>query len=173
VALHKGQSPILYNAGFDRPFEQDGFDWEVGHQQSAGRSGALVARAVSETRGTVLDIRFTGRAFSVPLIRQHLFLGPGRYRLRGHYKTAQMRIEQGLAWSVSCTANGKQAGKSAGLGDTANAWQPFEFVFSVPPDCGWVASLQLETFAPLDATQGSRGRASFDALALDQLEQKK
>jgi hypothetical protein len=43
-------------------------------------------------------------------------------------------------------------------------------VFSVPPRCGWVASLQLEAFAPLDATLGSRGHASFDALALEKLE---
>lgn len=170
VALHQGASPTIYNAGFDRPFEDDGFDWEVTAQHPASRAGAIVGRARDERRGSLLDIRFTGRGFAVPLVRQHLFLGPGRYRLRGHYKTTQLRIEQGLAWSVRCTTSSAQAGKSAGLGDTANAWQPFEFVFSVPPDCGWVATLQLETFAAIDATQGSRGRASFDALALEQLE---
>jgi hypothetical protein len=171
VALHQGASPIIYNAGFDQPFEEDGFDWEPAPQHPIGRSGAIVARAAEPARGSVLDIRFTGRPFSVPLIRQNLFLGPGRYRLRGDYKTAQLRMEQGLAWTVRCTASAAQAGKSAGLRDTANAWQTFEFVFSVPPDCGWVATLQLETFTPLEATLGSRGRASFDALELKRLEQ--
>jgi hypothetical protein len=170
VALHKGASPILFNASFNHPFEEDGFDWELPSQQPIGRAGAIVARAADESRGSVLDIRFTGRPFAEPLIRQHLFLGPGRYRLQGDYKTAQLRIEQGLAWSLRCTASAVQAGKSAGLGDTANVWRPFEFVFSVPQDCGWVATLQLEAFAPLDATLGSRGRASFSALALQKLE---
>lgn len=170
VALHKGKSPTIYNAGFNQPFEEDGFDWEVTAQHPIGRAGAIIGRASDETRGSLLDIRFTGRPFSVPLIRQYLFLGPGRYRLHGDYKTAQLRMEQGLAWSVRCTASKAEAGKSPGLNDTANAWQPFEFVFTVPPRCGWVASLQLEAFAPFEATLGSRGRASFAALALEKLE---
>jgi hypothetical protein len=170
VALHKGVSPILYNAGFDRPFEENGFDWEVAAQHPIGRAGALVGRVVDETHGSALDIRFTGRPFATPLVRQYLFLGPGRYRLRGDYKTAQLRMDEGLAWTVRCTASTVQAGKSEGLNDTGNAWQPFEFVFSVPPNCGWVASLQLETSAPIQATLGSRGRAAFDSLALQKLE---
>jgi hypothetical protein len=170
VALHKGVSPIIYNAGFDRAFEENGFDWEVAAQHAAGRAGALVGRAADETHGSTLDIRFTGRPFAVPLVRQYLFLGPGRYRLRGDYKAAQLRMEEGLAWTVRCTASAVQAGKSAGLNDTGNAWQPFEFEFSVPRNCGWVASLQLETFTPIQATLGSRGRAAFDSLALQQVE---
>jgi hypothetical protein len=75
-----------------------------------------------------------------------------------------------LAWTVRCTATPTEAGRSQSLNDTSNTWHRFEFVFSVPPRCGWVASLQLEAFAPLDATLGSRGHASFDALALEKLE---
>lgn len=169
VALHKGVSPTLFNASFDRPFEEDGFDWEVTPQQPLGRSGALVGRTSDEQRGALLDIRFTGRPFSVPLVRQYVFLGPGRYRLRGDYKTTQLRMEQGLAWTVRCTSSA-QAAQSAALGDTSNAWQKFEFQFAIPAHCGWVASLQLETVAPFEATLGSRGRASFDALSLEKLE---
>jgi len=169
VALHQGVSPTLYNAGFDQPFEEDGFDWEVASQQRSSRAGAVVARASDDKRGALLDIRFTGRPFAVPLVRQHVFLGPGRYRLRGDYRSSQLRMEQGLAWTVHCTSSA-QASKSAALGDTSNAWRQFEFEFSIPANCGWVAALQLETFAPLDATLGSRGRASFDALSLVKLE---
>jgi hypothetical protein len=169
VALHAGASPTLYNASFDQPFEADGFDWEAGAQQPIGQSGAQVRRARDEQRGPVLEIRFTGRPFSVPLVRQHVFLGPGRYRLRGDYKTGQLRIEQGLAWTVRCTAT-PQSAQSTSLGDTANQWQRFDFEFAIPANCGWVTSLQLETFAPFEATVGSRGRASFDALSLEKLE---
>jgi hypothetical protein len=170
VALHKGKSPTIYNAGFVQPFEEDGFDWEATAQRPIGRAGAIIGRGSDETRGPLLEIRFTGRPFAVPLIRQHLFLGPGRYRLHGDYKTVQLRMEQGLAWTVRCTATPTEAGRSQSLNDTSNTWHRFEFVFSVPPRCGWVASLQLEAFAPLDATLGSRGHASFDALALEKLE---
>jgi hypothetical protein len=170
VALHQGTSPIIYNAGFKQPFEEDGFDWEASPQHPISRVGAILGRAADETHGSLLDIRFTGRPFAVPLVRQHLFLGPGHYRIHGAYKTTQLRIEQGLAWTVRCSASPVQAGKSAGLLDTAGAWIPFEFEFSVPPDCGWVATLQLETFAAFEATVGSRGRASFAALALNKLE---
>jgi hypothetical protein len=169
VALHRDASPTLYNASFDQAFEADGFDWEVAAQQPIGRSGAQVRRAADETRGPVLEIRFTGRPFSVPLVSQHVFLGPGRYRLRGVYKAGQLRMEQGLAWTMRCTSTAQSA-HSAGLGDTGDLWQPFEFEFAIPPDCGWVASLQLETLAPFEAAVGTRGSASFDALSLARLE---
>jgi hypothetical protein len=102
------------------------------------------------------------------MVRQHLFLGPGRYRLRGDYKTSQLRMDHGLAWTLRCTTAAHSA-RSAGLGDTANQWQRFEFEFAIPAHCGWVASLQLETFASLDAVEGSHGHASFDALSLERL----
>jgi hypothetical protein len=168
VALHLGASPTLYNAGFDQPFEADGFDWEVAAQQPISRRGAVVRRATDEKRGPVLDIRFTGLPISDPMVRQHLFLGPGRYRLRGDYKTSQLRMDHGLAWTLRCTTAAHSA-RSAGLGDTANQWQRFEFEFAIPAHCGWVASLQLETFASLDAVEGSHGHASFDALSLERL----
>jgi hypothetical protein len=171
VALHRRTLPMLYNGGFDQAFQQDGFDWELPPQGNASRAGALVERTGAGEKGAALDIRFTGRAIALPLVRQNLFLGQGRYRLRGEYKVAQLRMEQGLAWVVRCTAaqTASPAGRSGGLRDTG-AWQPFEFEFSIPEKCGWVASLQLETSTPYEATVGSRGRASFTGLSLEKLE---
>jgi hypothetical protein len=161
--------PLVYNGGFDEAFQPDGFDWEVGPGGPAGRAGAFVERRLAENRGAVLDIRFTGRALQAPLIRQYLFIGEGRYRLRGDYMARQLRIEQGLAWTVACTAAPIQAGKSGALVDSAGVWQPFSFEISVPPGCGLVASLQLETFAPSEAALGARGRVAFDALSLEKV----
>lgn len=163
--------PLVYNGGFDEPFQPDGFDWELPPPAPASRAGAFVERRGGDHRGAVLDIRFTGRAIHVPLVRQHLFLGEGRYRLRGDYMTRQLRMESGLAWTIACTAAPVQAGKSDALVDTAGVWHPFSFEFSVPPGCGMVASLQLETFAPSQAPLGARGRAAFDALALEKIAQ--
>jgi hypothetical protein len=168
LRLHAKALPLLYNGGFDEAFQPDGFDWEVAARAPSNRAGAFVDRRRVEQRGSVLEIRFTGRAMQVPLVRQYLFLGEGRYRLRGDYMAHQLRIEQGLAWTVNCTA-ATQAGKSAALEDTAGAWQPFSFEFSVPAGCGLVASLQLETYAPSEAALGARGQVAFDAFSLQKL----
>ena len=167
LVLQGKPMPALANGGFDEAFAVDGFDWEVMAAGPPSRAGAIVERRGAEERGAVLDLRFTGRAIAVPLIRQYLFLGPGRYRLRGDYMTRQLRMEQGLAWNVHCTAAKSQAGGSPALQDTGGAWQPFTFEFTVPADCGLVASLQLETFAPTEAALGARGRVAFDAFSLE------
>ena len=171
VALHQRTLPTLYNGSFDQPFEEGGFDWEVTAQHPISRSGAIVGRTGDPKRGALLDIRFTGRPIAMPLVRQDVFVAPGRYRLRGDYRAMQLRMEQGLAWTLRCTSNAQaQVTRSQSLGDTGNAWRPFEFVFAISPECGSVASLQLETFTPFEATVGSRGRAAFDALSLEQLQ---
>lgn len=169
LALHGKALPALYNSGFDDSFQPDGFDWEVTASGPASRSGAIVERRGAEARGATLDIQFTGRALVNPLVRQPLFLGEGRYRVRGDYMARQLRMEQGLAWTVRCTAAPLQAGRSDALGDTGGAWKAFAFEFSIPRGCGLVANLQLETFAPFEAALGARGRAAFDAFSLEKL----
>jgi hypothetical protein len=169
VSLHDGPMPTLYNASFEEPFDPDGFDWEPTFTTPASRAGAIVERRGSDKHGAVLDIHFTGRAFQVPLVRQYLFIGEGHYRLRGEYMAHQLRMEQGLAWAVQCTATSASAGRSAALADTGGSWEPFTLDFSVPAGCGAVASLQLEPFAPFEAKLGARGHVVFDAFSLEKL----
>lgn len=167
-AQQKGPAPLLHNGGFDQPFQPDGFDWELAATLPS-RAGALVAQRGAANRGQVLDIEFTGRPLAIPIIRQHVFAGPGKYQLRGRYMSSRLRVEEGMAWVVRC-ADGRRAdavaGRSGGLKDTAGKWETFQFGFAVPPDCGLVVSLQLETFVPSEAAAGFKGRASFDALEL-------
>lgn len=169
LALRGGSQPILFNDGFDEPFNGEGFDWEVGSLGPPSRAGAVVERKNGDRRGAVLEARFTGRALTMPLVRQHLFLGEGRYRLRGDYMARQLRTEQGLAWTLRCTASKASAGSSPPLVDTGGHWRTFTFEFSVPEGCGTVASLQLETYAPFEAALGLRGQAAFDAFMLEKL----
>jgi len=167
VSLHDGPLPALYNGSFEEPFDPDGFDWEPTVTTPASRAGAIVERRGSDKHGAVLDVRFTGRALPAPLVRQYLFIGEGRYRLRGEYMAQQLRMENGLAWTVQCTTSRASAGRTAALGDTGGSWEPFTLDISVPPGCGAVVSLQLETFAPFEAGLGARGRVAFDALSLE------
>lgn len=164
LSMHGKSVPLLFNASFDHAFEQDGFDWEA--PASLRRPGVIVERRRAEQRGAVLDLQFTGRAISVPIVRQYLFIAPGRYRLRGDYLARQFRMEEGLRWVLRCSSS-SSAGASAPLQDTQGVWRTFEFDIAVPRDCGIVAALQLETATPANAALSGRGRVSFDAFSLE------
>ena len=166
VAQHKDTVPLLFNASFDQPIEADGFDWEFVNAPRS-RAGVLVEQETAARRGFVLDIDFTGRSFTAPVARQYLFLPPGGYRLQGQYMASKLRSEGGLSWGVQCLVGKRPViGRSPGLQDTGGVWKPFEFEFEVPPDCGAVASLQLEPAAAYEATAGIKGHAAFDAFSL-------
>lgn len=165
VALHRDQVPLLYNAGFDQRLQLDGFDWEYTWAPRS-RAGVLVDQEPIARRGLVLEVEFTGRRFALPVVRQYLFAPPGSYRLRGEYAISKLRSEEGLAWTLQCTAARQTAGRSQPLRDSGGAWRPFEFEFQIPPDCGAVVSLQLEPAGAYEAATGIKGRAAFDAFSL-------
>jgi hypothetical protein len=167
LSLHGKALPALFNGSFDHSFELDGFDWEIPAGGPPRRAGAVVDRRRVEGRGGVLELQFTGRTIPLPIVRQYLFIGPGRYRLRGDYLTRQFRSEDGLRWTVRCAA--QAAGASPAVDDTGGLWRPFEFAFTVPADCGLVAALQLETATVAGAALGARGRVSFDAFDLERI----
>lgn len=162
---------VLFNGSFEQPFQRDGFDWEV-TSSPPGRAGAVLSQQTERGHGQVLEIQFNGRALATPVMRQYLFVAPGRYVIHGQYMTAKLRVEEGLAWAVRCTNDGPRAlaGQSEALKDTNRIWKSFSFEVDVPDNCGLVASLQLETFASFEAAAGVRGTASFDAFELRQLE---
>jgi len=165
LSLHGREQPLLFNGSFDHAFEIDGFDWEIPGSAPARRAGAVVERRRTEERGSVLDVQFTGRAIELPVVRQYLFIAPGRYRLKGEYMARQFRSEAGLRWAVHCASTSIAPGSE--LIDTGGLWRRFDVEFSVPADCGMVASLQLETASATEAALGARGHVSFDAFELE------
>jgi hypothetical protein len=165
LSLHGKQLPALFNGGFDRAFEADGFDWELPDAAAPRRAGVIVERRRIEGRGGVLELQFTGRAIALPIVRQHLFLGPGRYVLRGEFMGRRMRAEDALRWNVRC--RGGSAGMTEPLSNTDGLWRKFEFTFVLRADCGLVAALELQTASGTDAALGGRGRAAFDAFTLE------
>lgn len=166
LAQHKEPVPLLYNGGFDQLLEQDGFDWEFAVEPRS-RAGAVVRQEAVARRGLVLAIEFTGRSFSVPLVRQHVFAPPGTYRMRGEYMATKFRSEAGLTWTLHCTAGRKLvAGRSRPVLDTGGVWRQLEIEVAVPPDCGTVAVFQLEPTAAYEGPTGMRGLVAFDNFSL-------
>lgn len=168
ISQQRGPTPLLYNGGFERAFQPDGFDWEV-TPSAPSRAGALVGQRESGKRGRVLELQFTGRPVLVPIIRQYVLAPQGAYVFRGQYMASHLKMEQGLAWTARCsnrTAPVPVAGRSDGLQDTTGAWKSFQFPVVIRSDCGVVISVQLETLAPFEASTGFKGYAAFDALEL-------
>jgi hypothetical protein len=173
LAMQGGKpQPLLFNGGFDAPFQPDGFDWEVPDATPRHRAGVVVERregGEGGERSKFLDLQFTGRPIAMPIVRQRMFLAPGTYRLRGRQLGRQFRSEDGLVWTVAC-AQGR-VGTSGSLADTGGAWRGFDFEFSIPRSCGLVAVLQLETPTPAAAVLGARGRVAFESLSVERIQQ--
>jgi hypothetical protein len=167
LSQHKDAVPLLYNGGFDQAFEPDGFDWEFPNDVPRSRAGTVLEQDAVARRGLVLDIEFTGRRFSTPILRQYVFLAPGGYRVRGEYMSTKLRSEEGLAWRVQCTGGSRPvAGRSPALRETGGLWKVVEFEVTVPADCGPVASLQLEPAGAYEAATGIKGHVALDSFSL-------
>lgn len=166
LSQHKQVVPLLYNGGFDQPFVQDGFDWEF-TPVVRSRAGVIIQQQAMARRGLVLELEFTGRSFTSPLLRQYIFAPAGAYRLRGEYMASKLRSEGGLAWNVFCTSARKALPtRAAPIQDTGGLWKVVELEFTIPPDCGPVASLQLEPVVALESGSGLKGRVAFDGFGL-------
>lgn len=168
LALRGAPAQLLMNASFDEALEPEGFDWEA-PGSSGTRAPVSLAQPAAPRRGVVLEIGFNGRSLPTPVLRQHVFLGEGRYRLRGQMRTAQLRSEQGFAWTIQCTTGAFAPPPATPLPDTAGAWQPFEALLDVPAGCGPVVSLQLAALSPAGAVAGARGKIYFDEFQIETL----
>jgi hypothetical protein len=165
MAEHK-QAPLLYNSGFDEAFEPDGFDWEFASAPRS-RTGYFLEQVAAARRGHILEIEFTGRGFTTPILWQYVFAPPGTYRFRGDYSGSNMKTESGLAWTIQCVNGAKAvAGRSGPLQETGGVWKSFEITFTTPADCGPVARIQLGTSADYEALSGLKGRMGFDNFSL-------
>ena len=166
LTLHKQELPLLYNASFDEAFEADGFDWEF-PVVARSRAGSLMDQPTVARRGRVLEIEFTGRSLTRPMAWQYVFVAPGNYRFHGDYLGSKLRTQEGLVWAVRCM-NGRSTplARSQPLLDSGGVWRSFEFLFTIPPDCGPVASIQLDVAADFEAASGVRGEMAFDGFSL-------
>lgn len=158
--------PLVFNGDFEHGFIPGGFDWEV-MPVLPSRAGALVRQATSGGHGGVLAFDFTGRPIALPVVRQHLVLLGHRYTLRGQFMADRLSANEGLVWALLCAANSTEVARTPALKDTRGQWRSFMIEFELPPDCGPVVSLQLQTFVTSEASAGLRGQAVFDNFELE------
>ena len=157
---------LIFNGNFNTGFIPGGFDWEV-MPAPPSKAGALVRQVALNDHGGVLQVEFTGRPLTVPLVRQHLVLLHKHFVLSGRFMTASLRANEGLAWVLNCVNGGGEIARTPALKDTSKLWQPFNVEFVLPSGCGNAVALQLQTFAPYESSTGLRGQATFDDLKLE------
>lgn len=167
LSLWKKPLALLFNGDFEQPFISHGFDWEI-TDTNLHRAGAQVYQSGRGERGQVLQVVFTGREMRLPIVRQHLLLTPGRYRLTGEFQSSELRSQQGLSWVLSCAVGGQELGHSAPVLAQGRQWQTLELDFVVPPDCGFGVALALLPQAAFEARAGIRGEVLFDRFRLTQ-----
>lgn len=163
--------PLLFNGGFESDFVAQGFDWEVPGPNDH-RAGAQVTLVGRGERGRVLRVRLAGKGFRSPLVRQHLVLPPGHYRLQGDWQSTDLRSAQGLSWVLTCLggpgSQPRELARSAPLQPTGRDWKTWQLDVQVPDTgCGPGLQLALQPHAAYEARAGMQGEIVFDAMRLD------
>lgn len=163
--------PLLFNGDFERDFIAQGFDWEVAGPNDH-RAGALVELVGRGNRGRVLRVSFGGKGFRSPVIRHHMVLPPGRYRLQGDWQSSNLHSAQGLSWVVSCLGGpggkARELARSQALNATGRDWKTWQLDLDVPvSDCGPGLQLALQPQAAYEARAGMQGEIVFDAMRLE------
>lgn len=163
--------PLLFNGGFESDFVAQGFDWEVPGPNDH-RAGAQVTLVGRGERGRVLRVRLAGKGFRSPLVRQHLVLPPGHYRLQGDWQSTDLRSAQGLSWVLTCLggpgSKPRELARSAPLQPTGRDWKTWQLDVQVPDTgCGPGLQLALQPHAAYEARAGMQGEIVFDAMRLD------
>lgn len=158
----------LYNSGFDRPFSQNGFDWEWASQTGPRQAFRVAQVPASPNPGSMLELTLTGRGvLPTPIVSQALILPGPRYRLRGKYMTDRLLSKEGLVWALRCAAGGERWAHTAPMRETQRKWASFELEFEVPLQCAAAVRLQLETSAAWESRSGVAGTVVFDDFSID------
>jgi hypothetical protein len=162
----KGDLPLVFNGNFERPFVLDGFDWTPGDANNR-RSGARLSLVRRNDHGQVLQVSFSGNQISSPILRQDLWLPPGRYQLSGNVQSIDLQSRRGLTWVIICVQDGRELGRSQPLLATGRNWARWAMEISMPDDCsGSAAQLSLQTFAPYETKTGLRGDVLLDDVTM-------
>ncbi len=158
----------IYDGSFTFQPGGHAFDWSLPDRGTG--FDMLIAPRAGSTTDNVLQVKFDGLPLDYQPIRQRLILGPGHYRLTGMGQSNALTSENGLHWTVACTAGSRQniiAASQPFAGDIA--WGVFQMEFDVPDaDCGsqW---LKLDLAPGSFKGQPLTGTAIFDNLAMTRL----
>lgn len=133
--------PAVVNGGFDDPAAPQPFQWTL--VQKAGAAAAFMDDDVRG--GPALRAEYDGYATAL-IVRQQMFLSPGRYRFRAESRTEAGDPDGHMAWSLTCGTGGQRmftAPATPAGGSRQADWTPAAVEFSIPAACP-VQTLDLQ-----------------------------
>lgn len=158
IALASGQKlTAVYNGGFEQAPTDMGFDWRLAtipgvHTQIVATDGASGTAAA--------HVNFLGRPVPRADLEQPLLLAAGRYTMHFRARAGDLRSDQGLRWTLTCSNQAQPFAQGPAL-DGSFDWQTISMAIDVPVDCPgqW---LRLTNPAPGGSSQSVSGDAWFD-----------
>ena len=158
-------SSRIFNGDFESDPISSRFDWTI---EPASGMAIDFDREVKHAGGRSLRVRFDGTANPSELgVRQETFLEPGRYRLRGYVRTADLSTDEGVALRV--VSNGGTVPIDAATQKLrgTNDWTLVERVFDAPAGGGLVR-VGLARKATLKFDNRLRGTVWIDQVSISE-----
>lgn len=152
--------PALYNGDFANAPSSAGFDWRI--RQT---NGVLVDRVAGPDGGHAARLTFLGRSVARPGLEHPLLLAPGQYRLDLRARAPDLRSDQGLEWTLTCSDGRTRIGAGARM-QRSPGWAAVSWEFRVP-DVGCEGQwLRLVNPAPRGVAQTLRGELHLASFAI-------
>ncbi|TWT21078.1 hypothetical protein FQY83_06865 [Luteimonas marina] len=144
--------PVPWNGDFARAPSSAGFDWRVRR-----KPGVLFDRIDLGGGAHAARLRFLGRPVSATGLEVPILLAPGEHVLRLRARTAGLRSDQGLEWTLTCSDGRTRIASGARVRE-ARDWIELELPFTVPEGDGCQGQwLRLVNPAPRGVAQTLRG----------------
>lgn len=124
----------VVNGTFDGPPAPEPFQWIL---MQKGGAFADIAPDEAGKEGPALRVEYDGYSTAV-IVRQRIFLNPGRYRFGVVSRTESGNPTDRLAWTVSCAPGGEMllTLPVAAVAKTGPVvWEPASAEFSTPANC--------------------------------------
>ena len=153
--------PVPWTGDFGRAPASTGFDWHVRRTP-----GVLFDRIDLAGGDHAARLRFLGRPVARPGLEVPLLLGPGDHVLGLRARTAALRSDQGLEWTLTCSDGRTRIAQGARIRES-RAWVQLELPFTVPEgDACEGQWLRLVNPAPRGVAQTLRGEIHLTDVAI-------
>ncbi|MGY0611530.1 hypothetical protein [Luteimonas sp. A501] len=165
--------PVPWNGSFGRPLSSAGFDWRVRRTPGVLFQRIELDKSVPGvgTPGSTAHaarLRFLGRPVARTGLEIPLLLAPGQHVLRLRARTRDLRSDQGLEWTLTCSDGRTRIASGARIRESRD-WAALELPFTVPEGEGCEGQwLRLVNPAPRGVAQTLRGELDLSGVAIVQ-----
>ncbi|MEN1957903.1 hypothetical protein [Luteimonas changyuni] len=170
--------PVPWNGSFGRAPSSAGFDWRVRRTPGVLVQRIELDRPVPATATGPAEpadparhaarLRFLGRPVANTGLEVPLLLAPGEHLLQLRARTRDLRSDQGLEWTLTCSDGRTRIASGARIRESRD-WAALELPFTVPEGEGCEGQwLRLVNPAPRGVAQILRGELDITAVTIIQ-----